>query len=86
MSIEIDPVVDEEAELKTEQIRDSVDWLAGLPSRFPTHRSVERFHTLLKKIAEASTYDPGETDLDDEQPVRLTIDLGDVRMARRLLR
>lgn len=40
---------------------------------------------LLTKIATAHTYDPGETDLDDEQPVTVGIDLGDVRLARRLL-
>lgn len=40
---------------------------------------------LLTKIATAHTYDPGETDLDDKQPVTLAIDLGDVRLARRLL-
>lgn len=88
MSIEIDPVVDEEADLKGVQMNtyESSEWMTSFAKRFPTHQSVERFHTLLKKIAEASTYDPGETDLDDEQPVRLMIDLGDVRMARRLLR
>lgn len=69
------------------EIQNDVDWLSGLPSRFPTHKSVQRLRDLLTRIAEASTYDPGETDLDDEQPARaVSINLGDVRMARRLLR
>lgn len=71
---------------ETGQIASTVAWLTGLPSRFPAHRSAERLRALFEKIAAASVYDPGETDLDDEQTVRLTIDLGDVRMARRLLR
>ena len=69
------------------KISGDVNWLNGLPSRFPTHRSVERLRRLLERIATASTYDPGETDLDDEQSAqRVAVDLGDVRMARRLLR
>lgn len=46
---------------------------------------LRQLNPLLRKIAAASTYDPGETDLDDEQPIRLSINLGDVRTARRLL-
>lgn len=72
--------------INTQEIQNNVDWLTGLPSRFPTHRSIERLRSLFAKIAAASPYDPGETDLDDEQPIRVTVDLGDVRMARRLLR
>ena len=42
---------------------------------------------LLQRIASASIYDPGETDLDDEQPVTVRgFTLGDVRLARRLVR
>lgn len=68
-------------------IGENVQWISALSSRFPTHRSVQRFKALLQKIAEASAYDPGETDLDDEQPVRaIGFTLGDVRLARRLLR
>ncbi len=67
------------------EISNDVEWLNGLPSRFPTHGSVKRLQRLLIKIAAASVYDPGETDLDDEQSVSLRIDLGDVRMARRLI-
>lgn len=83
MYMEIEEV---KADLETEQIADTVAWLTGLPSRFPTHRSAERLRALFEKIAAASVYDPGETDLDSGQPVSLTIDLGDVRMARMLLR
>ena len=74
--------------MNTETINDiqnDVDWLSGLPSRFPTHGSVIRLRMLLAKLAAASVYDPGESDLDDEQSIKLTVDLGDVRMARRLL-
>lgn len=70
----------------TNDIQPGADWLSGLPSRFPTHGSVLRLRSLFAKIAAASPYDPGETDLDDEQPIRVTVNLGDVRMARRLLR
>jgi hypothetical protein len=45
-----------------------------------------RLRSLLEKIAAASSYDPGETDLDDEQPVTAKLTLGDVRLARGLLR
>lgn len=61
MYIDIERATD--ADRETEQIRETVDWLTGLPSRFPTHRSAERLRRLFTKI-----------------------DLGDVRMARRLLR
>lgn len=72
--------------MNTHEIPNDVDWLNGLSSRFPTHGSVQRLRSLFAKIAAASPYDPGETDLDDEQPIRVTVNLGDVRMARRLLR
>ena len=71
---------------EVDEIKSDVDWLTGLPARFPTHRSAQRFRDLLTKIANASVYDPGESDLDDEQSISLRISLGDVRMARRLLR
>lgn len=44
-----------------------------------------RLRRLLHKIAVAHNYDPGETDLNDEQPVAVSLDLGDVRLARGLL-
>jgi hypothetical protein len=69
------------------QIEDDVEWINRLGVRFPTHGSVKKFRALLQRIAEASTYDPGETDLDDEQPVVVRdLTLGDVRLARRLVR
>jgi len=51
-------------------------------------KTVERLNHILQLIAAASIYDPGETDLDDEQPVAAVsgLDLGDVRLARRLTR
>ena len=67
-------------------IANDVEWINRIGVKFPTHRSVEKFRALLERIAEAHTYDPGETDLDDEQPVTVHVTLGDVRMARRLLR
>jgi hypothetical protein len=74
------------ADKQTNEIANDVEWLSGLSSRFPTHKSVQRFRLLLTKIAKASVYDPGETDLDDEQHVSAHLNLGDVRLARRLLR
>lgn len=65
--------------------RQAAEWIAGLASRFPTQRSVERLYGLLEKVAAAHTYDPGESDLDDEQSCTARIDLGDVRMARGLV-
>lgn len=53
--------------------------------RAPRDLAPHQINPLLRKIAAASVYDPGETDLDDEQPVNLSITLGDVRTARRLL-
>lgn len=71
----------------TDTIATDVEWINHLGARFPTHRSVQKFRALLQQIAEASIYDPGETDLDDEQPVTVRgLTLGDVRMARRLVR
>lgn len=73
--------------IDTDKVQSDMDWLSGLPSRFAGHRSLTRFRDLLSRVAAASDYDPGETDLDDEQPARtVEVDLGDVRLARRLLR
>lgn len=69
------------------QIEQDTEWINRLGVRFPTHGSVKKFRALLQRIADASTYDPGETDLDDEQPVTVRgFTLRDVRLARRLLR
>jgi hypothetical protein len=45
----------------------------------------ERLRELARLIAAASDYNPGESDLDDEQPVTCYITLGDVRRARSAL-
>jgi hypothetical protein len=69
------------------EIAADVEWINRLGAKFPTHGSVKQFRKLLTLIAEAHTYDPGETDLDDEQPVTVRgLNLGDIRLARRLLR
>lgn len=49
-------------------------------------RHANREESLLRLIAESHIEDPGEWDLDDEQPVSLSITLKEVRLARRLLR
>lgn len=41
---------------------------------------------LLIKIGDSYINDPGTSDLDDKQPVSVSMDLGDVRLAWRLLR
>lgn len=71
-----------------ENVADAEEWVKSLTlTKFQFYSSVVRFRRLLQRIAEASTYDPGEADLDDEQPARsVGVDLGDVRLARRLLR
>lgn len=51
----------------------------------PSDLDLRQLNPLLRKVATSSVYDPGETDLDDEQPINLSITLGDVRTARRLL-
>src|SRR6185436_14294378 len=77
------PRIRNSIEKYTSTIQADVDWINHLGARFPTHRSVEKFKALLQTIAGASVYDPGET----EQPVTVKgLTLGDVRMARRLLR
>lgn len=43
-------------------------------------------HQLLVKVAKSYSDDPGTSDLYDEQPVSLSIDLGDVRLVRQLVR
>lgn len=39
---------------------------------------------LLKAVTNGYTYDPGSSDLDDEQPIYVRMTLGDYRKARRL--
>ena len=40
---------------------------------------------LVKAVVEGMTYDPGHSDLDDEQPIRVSMTLGEYRRAVRLL-
>jgi hypothetical protein len=40
---------------------------------------------IVKAVCEGFTPDPGTSDLDDEQPVHITIPLGEYRRAVRLL-
>lgn len=51
-------------------------------------KTMQRLNHILQLVAAASTYDPGESDLDDEQTVSAVtgLTLGDVRLARRLTR
>jgi hypothetical protein len=39
---------------------------------------------VLKAVASGYTYDPGSSDLDDEQPIHVRMTLGDYRRASRL--
>jgi hypothetical protein len=51
-------------------------------------KTMRDLNHILQLVAAASVYDPGETDLDDEQSVSSItgLTLGDVRLARRLTR
>ncbi len=53
-----------------------------------TPRQLDHLNRILQKIADAYEDDPGVSDLDDEQSVRSITDfnLGDVRLARQLIR
>jgi hypothetical protein len=50
--------------------------------------TLNRLNAILKLIAAAYSDDPGTSDLDDEQPAHSVagLTLGDVRLARRLVR
>lgn len=39
---------------------------------------------VLEAIVEGFVYDPGHSDLDDEQPIHVRMTLGDYRRARRI--
>jgi hypothetical protein len=67
--------------IKSITVTDEDDPLSGA-------KTLQRLNRILQLVAAASIYDPGETDLDDEQPVSAItgLDLGDVRLARRLTR
>lgn len=51
-------------------------------------KTLQRLNRILQLVAAAYSDDPGTSDLDDEQPVSAVrgLDLGDVRLARRLTR
>jgi hypothetical protein len=51
-----------------------------------SERQRERVYKLMTRIADAYPDDPGTSDLYDEQPVTLSINLGDVRLAQQLVR
>ena len=40
---------------------------------------------LVRAVVQGMTYDPGHSDLDDEQPIHVSMTLGEYRRARRLL-
>lgn len=40
---------------------------------------------LVRAVVNGMVYDPGHSDLDDEQPIHVSMTLGDYRRARRLL-
>ncbi len=50
-----------------------------------SQRQRERFHALLEKVSRSYSDDPGTGDLDDDQPVGLSITLGEVRLVRQLV-
>ena len=52
------------------------------------NKTLQRLNRILQLVAAAYSDDPGTSDLDDEQPVSAVagLDLGDVRLARRLTR
>lgn len=51
-----------------------------------TPRQQVHLHQLLVKIAGSYSDDPGTSDLWDSQPISLSINLGDVRLVRQLVR
>lgn len=52
------------------------------------NQTLQRLNRILQLVADAYSDDPGTSDLDDEQPAYSVkgLDLGDVRLARRLTR
>ncbi len=46
---------------------------------------VRDVHPLLVAVTDGYTYDPGDSDLDDEQPINVRITLGDYRRANHLM-
>ncbi len=48
-------------------------------------RQNESVISVLKAVADGMDYDPGHSDLDNEQPINVSMTLGDYRKAKRLL-
>jgi hypothetical protein len=67
--------------IKSITVTDEDDPLTGA-------KTLQRINRILQLVAAAYSDDPGTSDLDDEQPVYAVkgLDLGDVRLARRLTR
>jgi hypothetical protein len=49
------------------------------------HKAAPELHKLLCLIAKGYHYDPGSSDLDDEQPIAVWMTLGDYRRIVRML-
>lgn len=61
----------------------SADDEAGCCTQCETR--LPRLRQLLLRIVDGYIDDPGTSDLDDEQPIRARLDLGDWRLAKQLL-
>ena len=61
-------------------------WLNRAVPRMTSIHDSKRLYLLLQKIGASYPNDPGTSDLYDEQPVSVSLNLGDVRLAWRLLR
>lgn len=73
--------------MTSEQFDNEVEaWVNRAVPRMASIHDSKRLYRLLTKIGVAYPNDPGTSDLDDEQPVSASLDLGDVRLAWRLLR
>ena len=61
-------------------------WVNRAVPRMTSIHDSKRLYLLLQKIGASYPDDPGTSDLYDEQPVSVSLNLGDVRLAWRLLR
>lgn len=48
-------------------------------------KDMKALESILMAVANGFTYDPGHSDLDDEQPIHVTMTLGDYRKACSIL-
>jgi hypothetical protein len=64
-----------------QQLNDSFDSLSGKVLRCKKER--DDALELLKRVAAGYDYNPGDSDLDDEQPIHVSMTLGDYRRIRR---